>query len=203
MRLATSDLQLKKVVFALVNIRPFQDKDRDEVEKICIATAGKKAVQNPVWGETVLHIYCRYYITKAKAFCFVPADENDVPVGYILCAPDRRAYKRDFLKNEVKAIREYSFIYSVFALGELILSLPFEKRYPAHLHIDLKEGFRHMGIGSALMDALCAKLASAKIKGVMLSVSATNKNAISFYKKNGFECLMKTKMFYVMGKKLP
>lgn len=186
----------------MIRIRPYEDKDKAEVEKICIDTAGKKASENKMWGETILHIYCRYYITKAKDFCFVPVDEDDIPLGYILCAPDRDAYKHDFLRDEVRAIRKYNFIYSLFALGELILSLPFEKKYPAHLHIDLKEGCRRMGIGSALMDTLCDKLKSENIKGVMLTVSATNKNAINFYKKNRFDCLLKTKMFYVMGRKL-
>jgi len=36
----------------------------------------------------------------------------------------------------------------------------------------------------------------------MLSVSATNKNAVSFYIKNGFRFLLRTKIFYVMGREL-
>ncbi|HZK21465.1 MAG TPA: GNAT family N-acetyltransferase [Oscillospiraceae bacterium] len=186
----------------MISVRAYQDKDRKAVEKICIATAGEKAIREPMWGETILNIYCRYYITKAKDFCFVAVDETDTPIGYILCAPDREEYKREFLRDEVKAIRKYNVIYSAFALGEMILSLPFEKRYPAHLHIDILEGFRHMGIGSELMESLCTKLQSVRVRGIMLSVAATNKNAIKFYQKNGFKRLLGSKMFYVMGKKL-
>ncbi len=186
----------------MAGIRAYEDKDRASVENICIATAGKKAEENSLWAESVLHIYCRYYITKAKDYCFVAVDEQDNPVGYILCAPDAGAYKRDFLRCEVRAIRQYSFVYSLFALGEIIMSLPFERKYPAHLHIDLLEGYRHIGIGSALIARLCEVLKNEKIRGVRLSVSATNKNAVSFYIKNGFRFLLRTKMFYVMGKEL-
>ncbi|OQA49421.1 MAG: Acetyltransferase (GNAT) family protein [Firmicutes bacterium ADurb.Bin300] len=186
----------------MTGIRAYEDKDRAGVENICIATAGRRAAENRLWAETILHIYCRYYITKAKEFCFVAVDEQDNPIGYILCAPDRNAYKRDFLRCEVRAIRQYSFIYSLFALGEIISSLPFERKYPAHLHIDLLEGYRHMGIGSALINRLCDKLKKENIRGVMLSVSATNKNAVSFYIKNGFRFLLRTKIFYVMGREL-
>lgn len=186
----------------MISVRAYQDKDRKAVEKICIATAGEKAAAEPLWGETILNIYCRYYITKAKDFCFVAVDETDTPIGYILCAPDRNEYKREFLRDEAKAIRKYNLIYSVFVLGELILALPFEKKYPAHLHIDILDGYRHMGIGSELMENLCDKLRSVRVRGVMLSVAASNKNAISFYLKNGFESLLKTKLFFVMGKKM-
>lgn len=186
----------------MINVRAYQDKDREAVEKICIATAGEKALREPLWGETILNIYCRYYITKAKDFCFVAADETDTPIGYILCAPDRKEYKQEFLSDEVKAIRKYNLIYSVFALGELILAVPFEKKYPAHLHIDILDGYRHMGIGSELMTNLLDKLQSVRIRGVMLSVAATNKNAINFYFKNGFKSLLRTKLFFAMGKRL-
>ena len=186
----------------MINVRAYEDKDREAVEKICIATAGEKALREPLWGETILNIYCRYYITKAKDFCFVAVNETDTPIGYILCAPDRKEYKQEFLSDEVKAIRKYNLIYSVFALGELILAVPFEKKYPAHLHIDILDGYRHMGIGSELMTNLLDKLQSVRIRGVMLSVAATNKNAINFYFKNGFKSLLRTKLFFVMGKRL-
>lgn len=186
----------------MITVRGYADRDKAEVEKICIETAGEKAADNRRYGELILNMYNRYYTSKSKDYCFVGVDESDSPVGYIICAPDRKAYKRDYFHNQVKAIARINPFSTVIALGEIFLSLPFEKKYPAHLHIDLRDGYRHMGLGSWLMTALCDKLKSEKVRGVMLIVSASNTNAVSFYKKNGFRSIFKTKAFIVMGRDL-
>ncbi len=184
----------------MISVRGYKDKDREAVERICIETGPAAALSDARERELLLYMYCRYYTSKSKESCFVGADENDKPVGYIFCAPDRKKYKREYLRDEVAAIRKLSFSRSLLALGEIFISIPFEKKYPAHLHIDLSDGYRSQGLGSRLVDALCGKLNNDGVKGVMLIVGGDNKGAIRFYQKNGFQILLGTKFFKVMGR---
>ncbi len=186
----------------MVSVRQYADGDREAVERICTETGAAKAFTDERRREIQLYMYNRFYTSKANETCFVGVDEEDVPVGYILCAPDRKSYRHGYFRDEVAAIRKLNFWWSISALGEMILSFPFEKKYPAHLHIDLSEGYRSQGLGSRLMTALCDKLKNDGVRGVMLIVGGENMGAIRFYQKNGFIILLGTKIFKVMGKTL-
>ena len=60
----------------------------------------------------------------------------------------------------------------------------FARSYPAHMHINIKPGYQHCGIGTRLFAALTEHLREIGCKGVMLVVDSYNTNAINFYKKN-------------------
>ena len=187
----------------MITVRQYESRDLAGVERICIDNAGKRAKQDPEYGQMILYMYNRYYTSKSPEYCFVAADENDTPLGYIICAPDRRAYDRDYVRCEIAAIRKFSLSKALLARAEMLISLPYKRRYPAHLHIDLDERARHSGTGTRLMTALCDKLRAQGIPGVMLIVSSGNKNAVSFYGRNGFK--IAGRLFgsaYVMAKKL-
>jgi GNAT superfamily N-acetyltransferase len=65
--------------------------------------------------------------------------------------------------------------------------------YPAHLHIDVLEGYQRQGIGTKLVKALESHLKDMKVIGICLGTSERNYKSIPFYKKNGFELLKITK----------
>lgn len=184
------------------SLRAYRDSDRERVEYICRSTAGKRAMEDKVWGEVILELYCRYYITKSKDYCFVGTDENGVATGYIFCAPSQKEYIRGYLRDEVRAVGKLGLQYRIIALGEMIAREPFSKKYPAHMHIDLCEGCRRQGLGSALVKELCEKLRAEGVPGLMLIVGKGNKNAVAFYKRNGFHIFMSVPGGYMMGKKL-
>ncbi len=65
---------------------------------------------------------------------------------------------------------------------------PFLKnRHVAVLGIAIIDGYRHEGIGSAMMDESIRWAESAGIEKITLEVFSTNINAIEMYKKFGFE----------------
>ncbi|MBI4830545.1 MAG: GNAT family N-acetyltransferase, partial [Candidatus Lindowbacteria bacterium] len=58
--------------------------------------------------------------------------------------------------------------------------------YPAHLHMNLAEGYRSSGTGSKLMTAYLDYLRANNVKGLHLGTTTRNKLAVPFYRKWGF-----------------
>lgn len=185
-----------------MKVRKYQDKDKDNLRKICIETA---VPQKNERGERLLTLlYNDYYTEHEPDNCFVLADDNDNAVGYIICSENFDAYKATFTKEYLPRVKELSFVQYL----EKILALntfekKYAKQYPAHLHIDILPGFTGHGSGSTLMETLLGHLKEKEIKGIMLGVGYKNVRAIKFYKKHGFSVLKKIpKICVLMGKAL-
>ena len=58
-------------------------------------------------------------------------------------------------------------------------------RFPAHLHVNLADGWRSAGTGSRLLSAFCRSAAQAGITGVHVVTGAGMRN-VGFYARNGF-----------------
>lgn len=185
-----------------MEIRKYQDKDKENLRKICIATAPSQKSKK---GEKLLTLLYNDYYTECESDnCFVLTDENDDAVGYIICAQNFDAYRDTFMEKYLPQVKKLSF----FKYLEKKLSLrTFEAKYsvgyPAHLHIDILPGFTGKGSGSRLIEALLSQLCKKNVPGVMLGVGIKNTRAIKFYKGNGFwELVTVPGMCVFMGKKL-
>lgn len=167
-----------------MTIRPYQDKDKSNVRDICIVTAG--AVNSSQKEKLfILNLYCDYYIEQEPQNCFVLANENDEAVGYILCSENMKRY----IKNTAvyrSRIKSKGMIKYLFSWGEIIAHLPASKKCKAHMHIDILPPYQGKGYGTQLIDALKESLSAKGIHSLMLVVGSDNKNAVKFYKKNGF-----------------
>jgi ribosomal protein S18 acetylase RimI-like enzyme len=58
-------------------------------------------------------------------------------------------------------------------------------RYPAHLHINLAEAYRSLGIGAALIEAFAADATRAGVPGMHIVTGAAARN-VRFYRRCGF-----------------
>jgi GNAT superfamily N-acetyltransferase len=58
--------------------------------------------------------------------------------------------------------------------------------YPAHLHVNLREGFRGQRLGQRLVEAFCERARAASVSGVHAGVSAENAQARHFFEQLGF-----------------
>lgn len=175
-----------------MHIRPYKDSDKINVRHICIVTAN---AENCSAKERIflLNLYCDYYIEQEPQNCFVLADENDDAVGYILCSENFRRYIKA-MKPYINSIKKLGFLRYIYSWGEIIAHMPAAKKCQSHMHIDILPTYQHKGYGSELLKAATDNLASKNIHSLMLVVSSENKNAVKFYKKNGFEC------FFNLGK---
>lgn len=166
-------------------IRPAEAKDLHDIEYICRMTAGPESRAYEEVGKKIALTYSTYYARAERNTSFV-LDDNGKSVGYILCAPDFSNYIRDYRKNEVKQLWKLDKKQSIAAYFLPLGYLPFCRKYPAHLHIDILDDYQGKGYGSELMNTLLDKLKEMNIPGVMLIVDKDNDGAQRFYKRFGF-----------------
>ena len=169
-------------------IRPCCARDLEETRKICIETSSIP-LRDEKDRRFLLLTFCDPYVLYGDA-CFVAADENDRPLGYIFCASDTRRFFQLFRKNVLPEIAQLGPKYGVMGRGVCLAQSICATFAPAHLHIDLTASARCQGVGSALMQTLKARLAAQGIDRVCLTVSKKNVNAVRFYEKNGFHTLL-------------
>lgn len=167
-----------------MNIRPYTESDKTNMRRICIETANAADAATDRQRFLTL-LYCDYYIEKEPQNCFVIANETDDAVGYVVCSENFGKYKKAFVPY-LQSIKQIGIKEYIFAVGEVIAHSLLSKNYPAHLHIDILPEYQHKGGGTRLINALTEHLAAKGIHSLMLIVNSKNKNALKFYKKNGF-----------------
>lgn len=170
----------------MANVRPYEERDREDVRRICLETSGLPT-ENEKDRKFLFYMYNDYYTEFEPESCFVLTDDNDVAQGYVLCAKSFDSYAEIMAKFYLPRILQLSHKYSLMARYEMFLHGLFKKKYPAHLHIDISPDFQGKGGGTALVTALKEHLRDNGVKGLMLSAGEGNRGAIAFYKKNGFK----------------
>lgn len=146
-------------------------------------------------------LFCLYYPKYATEYCFVAEDKGRV-VGYILGHPDSDSQERLFLaKIGPRILFRVLFVTSWRYFQDIRLILHFarvpqseepldvNKKYPAHLHIDILEEYQHQGVGSKLMNKFITQMKKLGIRGIHLGTSEGNYKAVPFYKKWGFKII--------------
>ncbi len=179
-------------------IRPYQEKDKERVRQICLKNADCQYAPDDT-KKYILLMYCDYYIEQEPDNCFVAVDANDNAVGYIICAENYEKYAKTFRELYLPQADRISLKRFVDARLDLLSHSMFKNAYPAHFHIDIDEAYQRRGIGSLLVTALKLQLKKKKLNGMMLVCGADNRQAISFYEKNGFKTLLTTKVGRAMA----
>ena len=193
-----------------IKVRKYEEKDRPFVREIACATAfiGKDAGAFFEDREILADTLTTYFTDYEPESCFVAESQGDI-IGYIIGAKDEATLN----KTQGTKIAKQLFIKALtsrvllrnkntFFLFRCLLSLlkgefrqpDFYKDYPAILHINLKEGFRGLGIGAQLMHAYLGYLKENEIKGVHLATMSDETGA--FFSKQGFGLLFSAKRSY-------
>lgn len=170
----------------MITVRKYENKDKDALRKICVETSAFDTESKNM--KKFLYLMFNDYYTEVEGDnCFVAVNEDDEPVGYLLCAKNFPEYEKVFNAFYQPEIDSLGIKYALMSRSEKAIHKPFSKKYPAHLHIDLTAACRRQGVGTKLMDALKADLKSKGINSLMLSCGSSNKAAVKFYEKNGFK----------------
>lgn len=170
-----------------VIVRNYAEKDKSAVRNICVETANGFHVDTLEQRELLCLLFNDYYTENEPDTCFVAANGKDQAVGYIICAKDFNTYRKIFFKEYLPKIKKLNAWQALIRRITLWFEGRVSKEYPAHLHIDILDGYQRMGLGHKLMNALIDKLTASGVKGVCLFVGAKNDKGISFYKKYGFK----------------
>ncbi len=170
-----------------VIIRKYNSNDRQACQHICIATADPSRVKTQKQCDGLASVYSDSYVDFDKNICYVAEDEDCGVVGYILCAPDTKAYCCNAMRNHIKPLLKTSTLNALAAIGEFAVYMLLSKKYPAHMHIDILPSHQRMGLGTQLVDTLLAQLRNANVKSMFLITDTGNKKGPRFYEKYGFE----------------
>ena len=182
-------------------IRKNRPEDRTVLRKICYDTGLMGDSIDPYFGclDLFADYWMNYYTDYEPESAFVAAVDGRA-IGYLAGCRDTsvqqkvqkkevmpRIYRKFLVLGYKVDRRFFSFIrrYLRSMWRNEFVDEPC-KDYPAHLHMNLADGYRGGGIGSRLLAAYLDYLRSNNVKGVHLGTTSYNKLAVPFYKRWGF-----------------
>ena len=185
-------------------IRPYQDSDQTAIFQIAADTAffGEPIEAFLEDRSVFLDAFVRYYTTLEAKYIWVAVGRQGV-TGYLLGCPDTSLQAGRWIRNSLPTVLG-KMVRGCYRIGKRTLSYgigmvtgwlggetPGVKltEYPAHLHINVKDGYRGAGVGWQLMEAYLGQLRHEGVRGVHLETTSQNQAACHLYEKIGF-CLL-------------
>jgi ribosomal protein S18 acetylase RimI-like enzyme len=146
--------------------------------------------------------FTRYYTDFEAPFVWV-ADSLQGVIGFLLGCSETSLQSKRWRRYVISKVlvRAISGKYNLgrrtisFAYGMLVGLLRGEEpkvdliEYPAHLQIDIKTGYRGIGVGKQLMNSYLEQLRQSGIFGVHLGTTSHNEAACHMYENIGFRLL--------------
>ena len=186
----------------MITIRPYDKKDFRYIQDICMATSALANDDTPINRAMLCAMYCDYYLDNQGEHCFVAVDENDIPVGYVLCAVDVGNYDEQMSEHYLPLVRKISGKHFFEYNAEIKIAERYVRSgYTAHLHIDILSDYHRQGIGTELIKALENHLKEMFVEGIHIVCSSKNKTACAFYEKMGYQDIDYIVGAIVYGKK--
>lgn len=185
-----------------MTIRPYLKKDFRYIQDICIATSSLADEDCPVNRAYLCALYCDYYIDNQQEFCFVAVDDDDIPVGYVLCAADCDDYLVKMEELYLPLVRKVnSGEFFKFNAMNKVTQRYVRQGYTAHLHLDILEEYRSQELEAQLIEALCAKLEENNVEGLYIICGKKDAETCDLYQKLGFDDIDYITGAIVYGKK--
>lgn len=180
--------------------------------RVCLLTgdSGRDAsalFRNP---DLLGHVYVGPYVAGAPDLALVVADAEGI-AGYCLAVVDTSAFEAWCETAWWPTLRaQYPLPADATPDGELVGLIHAPARapeavirdYPAHLHIDLLERVRGLGLGRVLVERQLAALRANGVAGLYLDVAADNANALAFYEHLGFAAVHRLDSSILMARRL-
>jgi len=186
----------------VAEIRSYKPQDRSALRQICCDTAdaGRPSENFFPDREVLADLVTKYYTEYEPESSFV-ADNHGEVVGYITGCMDTQ----QFMRAMTWRIGPATFVKALFRgvlwhpqtvrLVRANLGLWLKgndgghetlRDYPAHLHVNIRDGFRGQKLGHRLVETFCELARKANVRGVHARVSAENTPACHFFGDLGF-----------------
>ena len=196
-------------------IRPYRAADRADVRRLACETAVRGTPVDTLFAdrEVAADVLTRYYTDEEPSSVFVAESDGRV-VGYLTGCLDSRRYARRMTWRIVpaavlRAVRHgmlwHASTRRLLQAGWLTWrrgGLPrtfTAPAYPAHLHLNVQEGFRGQRIGQSLTERFLQQAASAGVPGVHAAVRGDNAPACRLFERLGFTVLSRHPMVLPAG----
>lgn len=171
-----------------MKVRPYSKKDFRYVQDICMATSKFADEDTPLNRATICTMYCDYYLDNQSDYCFVAVDDEDIPVGYVLCVVDLDEYQDRMQEEYLPLVRKVSSgEYFRFIAETKVAERYVREGYTAHIHVNVLEEYQRQGLGTELVKTLEEKLKGMFVEGAYLICGQKNAAARAFYEKMGYE----------------
>jgi ribosomal protein S18 acetylase RimI-like enzyme len=203
---------------SVVTIRHYQSRDRSDVRAIALETAdiGRPIERILSFREAAADLLTRYYTDFEPESAWV-AERDGKVVGYII-GTVRPHYHERIMQWRIdpssvfRAIGEGAlFHWSTWRLIETGIMMSQSKsdppkallaQYPAHLHINIRDGFRGGGVGRRLVETFSEHVGKSGLYGIHARVRGDNEKSRKFFDKLGFNLIFESrliKMYYLDG----
>ncbi|HVY79794.1 MAG TPA: GNAT family N-acetyltransferase, partial [Steroidobacteraceae bacterium] len=183
-----------------IRIRPYTARDRDAVLRLAADTA--------FFGEPLerylddRQLFCdamyAYYTDLEPEHAWVACADTEV-VGFVVGCIDSSVRRRRWLARILPRLA-YGVLRGKYTIGArtwrhsarmmkaAIAPRPKidERRYPAHLHLNVHAAWRSQGIGRQLLAASLDQLRALRVRGVHLKTTSLNTSAVRLYERAGF-----------------
>jgi GNAT superfamily N-acetyltransferase len=185
------------------SVRPYRLPDREAVMRIEADSAFFGAPVEAYLEDRRLFcdVFYAYYTDLEPEHAWVATADAAV-VGFLAGSRDTRMRPRRWLKGILPGVAGrlvrggYRLGWRTFRyVGRLAVEsfkrhpVPDLQAYPAHLHVNLADGWRSFGLGRRLMAACLDQLRALGIPGVHLSTTSLNPAACHLYETMGFRLL--------------
>jgi GNAT superfamily N-acetyltransferase len=180
-------------------IRPYRDDDRDAVYGVCVDTAhaGRGARGQYSTDDLLPDIFAGPYLALEPQHAYV-LDDGGRAVGYVVGTASTPDFVAAYAERSLPRLRERYQPLTEPPVSEEDYRLdsmfhpewmlrPELAAHPAHLHINLLDGYRGQGHGRALIEQFLTSVAQAGAQSCYLAVHAGNVNARQFYARLGWQ----------------
>lgn len=175
----------------MYTIRKYKESDKNRLRLICRETTGEENKKSENKLRSITLIFNDYFTENEPDNIFVAVDENDEPVGYVICSTNLRKFRKKMLTTyALRVLKTYPLSLPLH-IASVIAVFIAKRRYRVHLHIDLLPEAQRKGLGTKLIDELCAHLKKLGIKNVSVMTIERHSMGYPFYKKYGFRVVSK------------
>ena len=202
-------------VTAPIVIRRYTPADRAAIRMIACETADRGAPVEQFFHDRELFadLLTRYYTDHDLRALWVAEADGRV-IGYVTGALAHRRYDRVMFGRVIPCA-----ILNALARGLLgsrsvwrwaqaawrtwraggFRSDASLRRYPAHLHVNILEGFRGQQVGRRLVERVIEQAREAGVSGVRAAVRADNPPSCAFFERMGFRPLSRHRVIFPLG----
>jgi len=194
-----------------LEIRPYEPRDRAGLRQICCDTAdaGQPVERFFPDREVFADLLANYYTQFEPQSIFV-ADNGGEVVGYLTGCLDTKRFLSTMKWRIVPVVLVKALLRGTLWHPQTVRLLranlglwlksghrtgPALGSYPAHLHVNVRQGFRGQRLGQRLATTFCERAREAGVSGVHAGVSAENAKARHFFEQLGFVELQREARF--------